>query len=171
MWVLMYVFSYSVSPAATTDKADWRLLPTVVFQEFTSEERCRMAKTTLESSLKDAGTKLRTSMEDLKRIGGYEVLQEYVADDYQVAKYIAGLGKKTYLSGAVVGTGLHAAHDRPATRPGPPSPVRRAHPRAVQQSAAIRVRRTAGPAVLEGPAVRALRGAPVGTRGRDRRGP
>ena len=79
MWVLMYVFSYSVSPAATTDKADWRLLPTVVFQEFTSEERCRIAKATLESSLKDAGTKLRTSMEDLKSIGKGDPSQLIIA--------------------------------------------------------------------------------------------
>jgi hypothetical protein len=34
MWVLMYVFSYSVNPAATNDKAEWRLYPNVVFQEF-----------------------------------------------------------------------------------------------------------------------------------------
>jgi hypothetical protein len=40
MWILMYVFSYSVSPAATDDKTEWRLLPTVVFQEFSNEERC-----------------------------------------------------------------------------------------------------------------------------------
>lgn len=79
MWVLMYVFSYSVSPAATTDKADWRLMPAVVFQEFTSEERCRMAKTTLESSLKDAGTKLRSSMEDLKSIGKGDPSQLIIA--------------------------------------------------------------------------------------------
>jgi len=32
MWVLMYVLSYSVSPAATNDRAEWRILPTVVFQ-------------------------------------------------------------------------------------------------------------------------------------------
>jgi hypothetical protein len=69
MWVLMYVFSYSVSPAATNDRAEWRLLPTVVFQEFTSEERCKTAKATLEGSLKDAGAKLRSGLEDLKRIG------------------------------------------------------------------------------------------------------
>ena len=53
MWVLMYVFSYSVSPAATSDKAEWRLLPTVVFQEFSNEARCRAAKSTLEGSLKE----------------------------------------------------------------------------------------------------------------------
>jgi hypothetical protein len=69
MWVLMYVFSYSVSPAATNDRAEWRLLPTVVFQEFTSEERCRTAKATLEGSLKEAGDKLRSGLEDLKSIG------------------------------------------------------------------------------------------------------
>ena len=41
MWILMYVFSYSVSPAATNDRAEWRLHPTVVFQEFSSEEDVR----------------------------------------------------------------------------------------------------------------------------------
>ena len=59
MWILMYVFSYSVSPAATNDRAEWRLLPTVVFQEFSNEERCRAAKSTLEGSLKEAGAKHR----------------------------------------------------------------------------------------------------------------
>jgi len=69
MWILMYVFSYSVSPAATNDRAEWRLLPTVVFQEFSNEERCRAAKSTLEGSLKEAGAKLKSGLEDLKSIG------------------------------------------------------------------------------------------------------
>jgi hypothetical protein len=69
MWVLMYVFSYSVSPAASNDRAEWRLLPTVVFQEFSNEERCRAAKLALEGSLSDAGAKLRSGLEDLKTIG------------------------------------------------------------------------------------------------------
>jgi hypothetical protein len=69
MWVLMYVFSYSVSPAATSDRAEWRLVPTAVFQEFSNEERCWAAKATLESSLKDAGAKLRSGLDDLKSIG------------------------------------------------------------------------------------------------------
>jgi hypothetical protein len=69
MWVLMYVFSYSVNPAATNDRAEWRLVPNVVFQEFSNEERCRTAKSTLEASLKNAGTKLRSGLEDLKEIG------------------------------------------------------------------------------------------------------
>src|SRR6188472_1790380 len=69
MWVLMYVFSYSVSPAATTDRAEWRLLPTVVFQEFSNEERCRAAKSKLEESLSDAGAKLKSGLEDLKSVG------------------------------------------------------------------------------------------------------
>jgi hypothetical protein len=47
----MYVFSYSVSPAATNDREEWRLLPTVVFQEFSNEERCKAAKSKLEDSL------------------------------------------------------------------------------------------------------------------------
>ncbi|WP_029084965.1 hypothetical protein [Bradyrhizobium sp. th.b2] len=79
MWVLMYVFSYSVSPAATIDKAEWRLLPTVVFQEFTSEERCKAAKATLEGSLKEAGAKLRSGLEDLKSVGNADPAQIIIA--------------------------------------------------------------------------------------------
>ena len=66
MWVPMYIFSYSISPAATNDKAEWRILPTVVFQEFSTEERCVGAKLAIESSLKEAGTKLRSGLEVLK---------------------------------------------------------------------------------------------------------
>jgi hypothetical protein len=69
MWILMYVFSYSVSPAATNDRSEWRLLPTVVFQDFSNEERCNTPKSKLESSLKEAGAKLRSGLEDLKSIG------------------------------------------------------------------------------------------------------
>jgi hypothetical protein len=69
MWVLMYVFSYSVNPAATNDRTEWRLLPAVVFQEFSSEERCTAAKSKLEDSLKDAGAKLKSGLEDLKSLG------------------------------------------------------------------------------------------------------
>ena len=69
MWILMYVFSYSVSPAATSDRAEWRLLPTVVFQEFSNEERCRAAKSKLEDSFKEAGAKLKSGLEDLKSLG------------------------------------------------------------------------------------------------------
>jgi hypothetical protein len=69
MWILMYVFSYSVSPAATNDRSEWRLLPTVVFQEFSNEERCRSAKSALEGSLKEAGVKLKSGLEDLKTLG------------------------------------------------------------------------------------------------------
>jgi hypothetical protein len=79
MWVLMYVFSYSVSPAATNERAEWRLLPTVVFQEFSSEERCKAAKTALEGSLKDAGAKLRIGLEDLKSIGKADPSQIIIA--------------------------------------------------------------------------------------------
>ena len=69
MWILMYVFSYSVSPAATSDRAEWRLLPTVVFQEFSNEERCMAAKSKLDGSLKEAGEKIRSGLEDLKSVG------------------------------------------------------------------------------------------------------
>jgi len=79
MWILMYVFSYSVSPAATNDRTEWRLRPSVVFQEFSNEERCKAAKSTLESSLRDAGAKLRSGMEDLKSIGKADPTQIIIA--------------------------------------------------------------------------------------------
>nr|WP_249145626.1 hypothetical protein [Bradyrhizobium diazoefficiens] len=79
MWVLMYVFSYSINPAATNDRAEWRLFPNVVFQEFTSEERCRAAKSTLEGSLKDAGARLRAGLEDLKTLGKADPAQVIIA--------------------------------------------------------------------------------------------
>ena len=79
MWILMYVFSYSVSPAATNDRTEWRLLPTVVFQEFSNEERCRVAKATLEGSLKDAGDKLKSGLEDLKSLGKADPAQIIIA--------------------------------------------------------------------------------------------
>jgi hypothetical protein len=79
MWVLMYVFSYSVSPAATNDRAEWRLVPNVVFQEFSNEERCKGAKAALEGSLKDAGTKLKSGLEDLKSIGKANPAQIIIA--------------------------------------------------------------------------------------------
>ncbi|MBR1121648.1 hypothetical protein JQ628_09020 [Bradyrhizobium lablabi] len=79
MWVLMYVFSYSVSPAATNDRAEWRLLPTVVFQEFSNEERCKAAKLALEGSLKEAGAKLKSGMEDLRSLGKADPAQIIIA--------------------------------------------------------------------------------------------
>jgi hypothetical protein len=79
MWVLMYVFSYSVSPAATNDRAEWRLAPAVVFQEFSNEERCRSAKSTLEGSLRDAGARLKSGLEDLKTIGKADPAQIIIA--------------------------------------------------------------------------------------------
>jgi hypothetical protein len=79
MWVLMYVFSYSVNPAATNDRAEWRLLPTVVFQEFSNEERCRAAKSKLEDSLKEAGAKLKSGLEHLKSVGAVDPTQIIIA--------------------------------------------------------------------------------------------
>ena len=79
MWILMYVFSYSVSPAATNDRAEWRLLPTVVFQEFTTEERCVAAKSKLEDSFKEAGAKLKSGLENLKSIGEGDPAQIIIA--------------------------------------------------------------------------------------------
>jgi hypothetical protein len=79
MWILMYVFSYSVNPVATNDRAEWRLLPTVVFQEFSNEERCRAAKSKLEQSLSEAGAKLRSGLESLKKVGEADPSQIIIA--------------------------------------------------------------------------------------------
>ena len=79
MWVLIYIFSYSVSPAATNDRAEWRLVPTVVFQEFSGEDRCKAAKAKIEESLKEAGTKLRAGLDDLKQAGTADPAQIIIA--------------------------------------------------------------------------------------------
>jgi hypothetical protein len=79
MWVLMYVFSYSVNPAVTNDREEWRLSPTVVFQEFSNEERCMAAKSTLEASFKEAGAKLRSGLQDLKITGQGDPAQLIIA--------------------------------------------------------------------------------------------
>ena len=79
MWVLIYIFSYSVSPAATNDRAEWRLLPSVVFQEFSSEERCSAAKSKIVDSLREAGTKIRSGLDDLKRAGAADPAQIIIA--------------------------------------------------------------------------------------------
>lgn len=79
MWVLMYVFSYSISPAASNDRTEWRLLPNVVFQEFSDRERCMVAKNTLEASLRDAGARLRKGLEDLKHLGKADPEQIIIA--------------------------------------------------------------------------------------------
>jgi hypothetical protein len=55
---------------ANGGKADVaRTVQTVVFQEFSNEERCSTAKATVEGSLKEAGAKLKSGLEDLKSIG------------------------------------------------------------------------------------------------------
>jgi hypothetical protein len=60
-------------------QAEWRLLPTVVFQEFSNEERCKAAKSTLEGSLKEAGAKLKSGLEDLKSLGKADPAQIIIA--------------------------------------------------------------------------------------------
>lgn len=45
---------------------------------------------------------------DLEKIGGFPALGGYIADDYQLAKHIAGLGKRVELSEVVVSSGLQA---------------------------------------------------------------
>ncbi|GEO13750.1 hypothetical protein MAE02_14460 [Microvirga aerophila] len=59
MWIQIWIFSYSVSPAATNDRAEWRLGPTVAFQEFTIEDRCKDATSKIEDTLREAGSKLK----------------------------------------------------------------------------------------------------------------
>ncbi|MET4040331.1 hypothetical protein ABIC03_002022 [Bradyrhizobium sp. RT6a] len=68
-----------VPAAATNDGAEWRLLPTVVFQGFSNEKVCNTAKSKLEGSLKEAGTKLRSGLEDLKSLGKADPAQIIIA--------------------------------------------------------------------------------------------
>ena len=79
MWVLIYIFSYSVNPAATTDKAEWRLGPNVVFQEFSNEKRCKDAKSKIEITLKQAGDRLKAGLDDLKKAGAADPSQIIIA--------------------------------------------------------------------------------------------
>ena len=63
VWVLIYIFSYSVVPRLRTTGRSGDCSPTVVFQEYSSEERCRAAKSKIEDTLKDAGDQVE------KRLG------------------------------------------------------------------------------------------------------
>jgi hypothetical protein len=58
--------------------------PNVVFQEFSNEERCKAPKLSLES-LKEAGAKLKSGLEDLKSIGKDGVIGRpslWIAEDF-----------------------------------------------------------------------------------------
>ena len=52
------------------------------------------------------GSTLAFRAEDIERAGGFAALGDYLADDYQLAKRITGLGKRSLLSGYVVETSL-----------------------------------------------------------------
>ena len=47
---------------------------------------------------------------DLRAIGGFEALADYIADDYQLACHIARLGRRVVMSKVVVETGLAGRH-------------------------------------------------------------
>ena len=51
----------------------------MVFQEFSSEERCNSAKLKIEESLREAGSKLKTALEELKRVGAADPAQIIIA--------------------------------------------------------------------------------------------
>ncbi len=54
------------------------------------------------------GSTLLFRASDLRRIGGFEALAEYLADDYQLARRITGLGLRVRLSKVAVETWLSA---------------------------------------------------------------
>lgn len=60
------------------------------------------------------GSTLLFRRADLQAIGGLETLKDYLADDYQLGRLITRLGKKTWLSAAVVETSLGARTFREA---------------------------------------------------------
>jgi len=43
---------------------------------------------------------------DLKAIGGFEAIQDYLADDYQLARHITRLGKRSHMSELIVETSV-----------------------------------------------------------------
>lgn len=53
---------------------------------------------------------------DLRRIGGFEAIAEYIADDYQLGRLLSRLGLKVYLSQYVVETDLGAGSWRDVWR-------------------------------------------------------
>jgi ceramide glucosyltransferase len=52
------------------------------------------------------GATLLFRAEDLRATGGFEALADYIADDYQLGRRIAGLGRRVVMSKVVVETGL-----------------------------------------------------------------
>ncbi len=52
------------------------------------------------------GATLAFRAEDLKSIGGFEAIADYLADDYQLAKKITRLGKRSHMSDVVVETSI-----------------------------------------------------------------
>lgn len=54
------------------------------------------------------GSTMALRVADLKSIGGFAAIREYLADDYQLGARVAGLGKYVALSGSVVETNLGA---------------------------------------------------------------
>lgn len=55
------------------------------------------------------GSTLAFQAADLERVGGFAAVADYLADDYEVAKRIRGLGKKVYLSTYAVETSINEA--------------------------------------------------------------
>ncbi len=52
------------------------------------------------------GATLLFRAEDLRALGGFEALSDYIADDYQLGRRIARLGRRVVMSKVVVETGL-----------------------------------------------------------------
>ena len=52
------------------------------------------------------GATLLFRAEDLRAMGGFEALSDYIADDYQLARHIGRLGRRVVMSKVVVETGL-----------------------------------------------------------------
>lgn len=60
------------------------------------------------------GSTLCFRREDLKTIGGFEAVADYIADDYQLARRIAASGRRCYMSEVVVETHLNSPSWRQA---------------------------------------------------------
>jgi hypothetical protein len=54
-------------------------VPSVVFQEFSTEARCKDAKSKIEMTLKQAGDKLRSGLHELQKAGAADPAQIIIA--------------------------------------------------------------------------------------------
>jgi hypothetical protein len=69
MWVLVYVFAFNVMPSTQMATGEWRMNPTVIFQEFTSQASCNAVRDSIAATLKDSVSFAQSMLGDLRASG------------------------------------------------------------------------------------------------------